>query len=108
MICPGCNRQLKSAPRNRSSISEKQEHLWGICPHCKESIHFVYAQELNQVYGSVIILPSRVLFHQLLQSFYQLVDDRVVAVFNVADNAGADMAGYQILVERIDRRADCR
>ena len=51
MICPGCNRQLKFAPRNRSSISEKQEHLWGICPHCKEAIHFVYTQELNQLYG---------------------------------------------------------
>ena len=57
--------------------------------------------ELNQVYGSVIILPSRVLFHQLLQSFYQLVDHRVVAVFDVADDTGSDMAGYQSLLNEL-------
>lgn len=51
MICPGCNRQLKSAPPNRVFISETQEHLWGVCPHCKEAMHFVYTPEKNQLYG---------------------------------------------------------
>ena len=51
MFCPGCNRYLKTVPKNHHNISDSKEHLWGICPNCKEFIHFVYTPQNNQVYG---------------------------------------------------------
>lgn len=60
MICPGCKTTLKESPKNRLSINEESEHLWGICPYCKDLIHFFYKPAENFVYGW---LGSRESYH---------------------------------------------
>lgn len=51
MNCPGCSRSIKETPSNCVSISETQEHLWGICPYCKEVMHFVHFLLKDDLYG---------------------------------------------------------
>ena len=46
-------------------------------------------------------------FHEFLQRRHQLVDHLILAVADVLDDAGADVAGQQLLIECVERRA-CR
>lgn len=51
MICPACRKPVASRPANRASVSADREHLWGICPHCREMMHFVWRPAENRLYG---------------------------------------------------------
>lgn len=53
MNCPACNRNLPFSLSNREKISDGIEHIFGICPYCKEIIHFIYHSSENQVIGWV-------------------------------------------------------
>ncbi len=51
MFCPGCSRRLKTDPKHRVALSETQEHLWDICPHCGELVHYIRYAESGRIYA---------------------------------------------------------
>ena len=52
MICPNCSRQIKT-PLAHKQLFDSESHIWGICPECKEVIHFFYNQQNEFLYGWV-------------------------------------------------------